>query len=155
MISGFQLLLKSSNILAASHLVRPHLDNYLRLSAAWLVDAPHDFATKVWAGDPINKMKDRNNNTMTDAHLKNIASAEYPWIESVYTNTSGYVHFSGKHITNTTRLKKDHTLLTYVGGQDFEITNEERINAIACMIEISNYITQIVYGWIETKRIKG
>lgn len=44
LISGFILLIKNENFTAASHLIRCHLDNCLRLSGAWLVDNPQHFA---------------------------------------------------------------------------------------------------------------
>ena len=50
LIEGFMILLDSKNYLAASHLVRPYLDNFLRLFAAHLVKNPHEFANEVMKG---------------------------------------------------------------------------------------------------------
>lgn len=35
---------------------------------------------------------------MHDRYLANKMSIEYPWIESVYEQTSNYIHFSNTHI---------------------------------------------------------
>ncbi len=157
LIYGFETLLASANFIAAAHLVRLHLDNYLRLSAAWLVKEPHEFATNVWNGGVIRKMKDRSGKLMTDAYLKEQATINYPWIENVYQETSGFIHFSNKHILNATSLAQDkeNTLITFIGKIDNKVPLESKIEAVLTMIEISNCICNRVYGWIETKRSIG
>jgi hypothetical protein len=159
LIYGFETLIGSANFLSAAHLVRPHLDNYLRLSAAWLVKEPHTLATNVWKGDVIRKMKDRDGKFMTDAYLKDKATIDYPWIADVYEATSGFIHFGEKHIRNATSLTKDpdkkESLTTFIGKFDNQVSYESKIEATIGMIEISNCIAKQVYGWIETKRIKG
>ncbi|KAA8480057.1 hypothetical protein BDE36_2409 [Arcticibacter tournemirensis] len=157
LIYGFETLIGTANFLSAAHLVRPHLDNYLRLSAAWLVTEPHTFANNVWKGEIIRKMKDRNGKLMTDRYLKDQAAIDYPWITSVYEATSGFIHFSDKHIANAIKLTKDkeQSLTTFIGKVDNEVSMEAKIEATIGMIEISNCIAKQVYGWIETKRIKG
>ncbi len=157
LIYGFETLIGSANFLSAAHLVRPHLDNYLRLSAAWLVDEPHTFATNVWKGDIIRKMKDRTGKPMTDTYLKDKATVDYLWIADVYEATSGFIHFSDKHITNATKLtkEKERSLTTFIGKVDNDVSYVSKIEATIGMIEISNCIAKQVYGWIDTKRIKG
>lgn len=157
LIYGFDTLIDTANFLSAAHLVRPHLDNYLRLSAAWLVNDPHDFAKKVWEGDVIRKMEDSSGKRMTDSYLKDKAKEEYPWIADVYEATSGFIHFSRKHIANATTLhsEKERTLTTFIGKVDNEVSYQSKIEATMGMIEISNCIATKVYDWIETKRIEG
>ena len=36
------------NFVAAAHLVRCHLDNIIRFSAFWIVNDPHEVATKIF-----------------------------------------------------------------------------------------------------------
>jgi hypothetical protein len=157
LIYGFETLIGTANFLSAAHLVRPHLDNYLRLSAAWLVSDPHTFATNVWKGEVIRKMKDKSGKFMTDAYLKDKAAEDYPWITDVYEATSGFIHFGEKHIRNATSLTtdKEESLTTFIGKVDNQVSYESKIEATSGMIEISNCIAKQVYGWIETKRIKG
>ncbi|MDW9380144.1 hypothetical protein [Chryseobacterium sp. JV558] len=157
LIYGFDTLLRSVNFIGALHLVRPHLDNYLRLSASWLVDNPHDFAKDVWEGVAVRNIRDRDGKKMTDAYLKEKATAEFSWIENVYNETSGFVHFSNKHIMNATTLssEKERTLRTFIGKIDNNVSYQSKIEAVIGMIEISNLISSRVYGWIATKRIEG
>lgn len=156
LIYGFDTLIRSRNFISAAHLVRPHLDNYLRLSAAWLVDKPHDFALKVLQGGRIDKIKDQNGQLMRDAYLVKMASVDYPWIEKVYSETSGFVHFSNKHILQATSASftEENTLTTYIGKIDNNVLNESKIEACIGMIEISNCIAKQVFGWISTKRFE-
>lgn len=157
LIFGFETLIKSSNFVSAAHLIRPHLDNYLRLLAAWLVEEPHVFAKNVWAGASIRNIKDRSGKKMTDAYLKEKASEEVHWIENVYNETSGFVHFSNKHILNATTLSSEteNTFRTFIGKTDNQVSYHSKLESVIVMIEISNAILNRIYGWIETKRIKG
>jgi hypothetical protein len=157
LINGFQTLINNSNYLSAAHLVRPHLDNYLRLLAAWLVESPHDFAQKVWEGGHVRKMKDKSGKLMTDDYLKKKAAEEHPWIENVYNESSGFIHFSNKHMFMTTSLlnKEERILSTYIGEYDNKVPNAIRLESIICMIEICNCLTDLVFGWVDTKRIVG
>lgn len=107
LIYGFDTLLTSANFVGALHLVRPHLDNYLRLSASWLVENSHDFAKDFGEGMNIRNIKDRNGKKMTDAYVKEKATAEFPWIENLYNETSGFIHFINKHIMNATSLSSE------------------------------------------------
>ncbi|WP_162915533.1 hypothetical protein [Paraflavitalea soli] len=156
LIFGFDTLIKSKNYLSAAHLVRTLLDNYLRLSALWLVTEPHKIATQVWEGTPINKIADRDGKKMTDSYLRDKAAETYPWITNVYNETSGFIHFSNKHIMNATvpHKNKKMTMVTYFGKFDHEVTNESRIEATACMIEICNCICHAIFGWVDTKRLE-
>ncbi|MDR2283807.1 MAG: hypothetical protein LBE37_11385 [Sphingobacterium sp.] len=155
LLYGFHTLVESNNYLAAAHLIRPHLDNFLRLYASYLVDSPHEFGMEIWKGSAIHKLKDRHGQFMKDFYLKSKASEEYPWMKNVYEETSGFIHFSNKHISNATRLSDDKgSLNTFVGKTDYDVSDNSKLEGILCMIEITNCILLQVYGWIETKRIE-
>jgi hypothetical protein len=129
LIYGFETLILSRNFVAAAHLVRPHLDNFLRLNAVWLTKDPHDFAFKVWKGEQVGNLKDRDGNLMKDWYLKDKATEHYPWMKNVYDETSGFVHFSNKHIKNATSLVKredEGILQTFLGKTDNNVSNEHR-----------------------------
>lgn len=157
LIYGFQTLIESANFISAAHLVRPHLDNYLRLYASWLVNNPHDFVVKVLEGERVGKIKDKDDQFMSDAYLVKKAAIEYPWITKVYQETSGFVHFSNKHIFNATSVSKtdENTLSTFIGKTDNQVSNESKIEAVIAMIEISNCLAKQIFGWVDTKRIEG
>jgi hypothetical protein len=153
LISGFTTLIRSKNYIGAAHLARPHLDNYLRFYAAWLVKDPHDFALKVMEGKRIDQLADQNGKLLKDYYLVEIASKEFPWIRNVYKETSGFVHLSKKHIFTSTKLssKADRTIEFRIGKEDQYVQNESKIEAIECMIEITNCVISLLEGWIWTK----
>jgi|GEM_PF-1389171 len=156
LLEGFIVLLESKNFMAASHLVRPYLDNFLRLLAAWLVKNPQEFVNEVMNGKKVEEFFDKDNEkqALKDWYLRNKASESYPWINEVYKQTSGYIHFSSKHIYNPI-VKVDvekGTIGTYLTKYDSEtVTDLNRIEVVLVMIEISNCILNYAYGWSRTK----
>jgi hypothetical protein len=142
--------------MAASHLVRPYLDNFLRLFAAHLVKNPHEFAHEVMKGKKVEEFFDKENQkqALKDWYLREKASESYPWINKVYKTTSGYIHFSAKHIYNpiVNVDLANSTIGTYLTKYDSEtVTDLNRIEAVLVMIEISNCILEYAYGWARTK----
>ena len=156
LIEGFVNLLESKNYMAASHLVRPYLDNFLRLFAAHLVKNPNEFANQVMKGKKVEEFFDKENEkqALKDWYLRNKATESYPWISEVYNQTSGYIHFSSKHIYNSI-VKIDEekgTIDTFLTKFDSKsVTDLNRIEAVLVMIEISNCILEYAYGWAITK----
>jgi hypothetical protein len=147
-------LLDSKNYMAAASIVRLHLDNFLRLNAAWLVEKPHDFVMEVMDGTPIKRIKDRNEKKMLDGYLVDEASKTYPWIKEVYEKACGFVHFSSTHIFSNQKIAnvEERTIDTYIGKSDWDnVTDKSRIEVLAVMIEISDCILQLAYGWARTK----
>jgi hypothetical protein len=101
LLRGFCDLVEARNMIAAAPLIRCQLDNGLRFFASTLVEDPHDFAGNILKGIPVRKMKDRYGKLMTDRYLVERLTIEVPWIETVYSQASGYIHFSEQHIINT------------------------------------------------------
>jgi len=156
LLEGITVLLESKNFMAASHLVRPYLDNFLRLFAAWLVKNPHEFANEVMKGKKVEEFFDKDNEkqALKDWYLRNKASESYPWINKVYKQTSGYIHLSSKHIYNPIAEvdAEKGTIGTYLTKYDSEtVTDLDRIEAVLVMIKVSNCILDYAYGWARTK----
>jgi hypothetical protein len=153
LIFGFTTLLKDENFIAASHLVRCHLDNIIRFSASWIVNDPHDFATKVIDGIQIDSLKDKNGKLMKDWYLRNLLYEEYPWITNVYEQSSGYIHFSNKHIYNSIQSidSKKRTMQFSFSKKDKDVDENLKIEAIQCMGEITEILLDYLNGWYYTK----
>ncbi|MBF9252430.1 hypothetical protein I2I11_03915 [Pontibacter sp. 172403-2] len=146
-ISGFLLLTRANNFHCAAHLVRTHLDTYLRFTGAWLVEDPHEFARNVLKGEHIRNMKDRTGAKMTDMYLKTKLSQIHPWVEKVYEETSGYIHLSNKHVFNSSILKDESTSAFSISSEDLFVSDKLRIEATELMIEITNCICQFVSSY--------
>ena len=153
LLSGFSLLLRNSNYIGAAHLARPHLDNYLRFFGAWLVNDPQDFAMQTLKGVRIEKIINRYGKPLSDSNLIKYACKEYPWMKKVYHETSGFIHLSKKHILTSGKVidKEERTIQFAVSKFDKYVKDESRLEAIECMIEITNCIKKLIEGWIWTK----
>ena len=98
LIDGFIKMVEDRNPLCANALLRLQLDNIIRLYACWLVDDPHSIAIRLLEGRPLHRVKSKDGKPLSDAYLTSRASKMYPWIETVYKRTSGFIHLSAPHM---------------------------------------------------------
>lgn len=150
---GFITLVEANNMAAARSLLRIQIDTFVRFSAAWLVEKPHDFATDVIGGKHIRNMKDKNGEKMTDGYLVDILTPEYPWLKDVYRNLCGYVHFSGAHLSNAV-LKLDdseRTLIFHIGKEDTQYPEWSWTEVVDCFTNAVYILFYYIDGWIQTK----
>ena len=156
LMNGFRILILNNNYICAAHLVRLHLDSLLRLSAAWLVDDPQELSGDILKGTSLRKIRDRENNLLTDKYLVGKLLPKYPWIQSVYDATCGYVHLSNKHMMVSARVKKaTRTMEVSISTEERFIDDVYRIEGIMGMIKISECIIEFVNAWIYKKRNKN
>jgi hypothetical protein len=99
--AAFRQMVLSRNSIVASSILRLQLDTVLRLYALFWVANPEDFAS--------NKLKAADGSLMTDGYLKGRVAAKNDWIPAVYGETSGYIHFSHRHIKAALHMKDPAT----------------------------------------------
>jgi hypothetical protein len=104
-IDGFVEMVRRKNRFCAIALLRLQVDNMLRLSAFDLVNDPDEVRDALLEDKPLSKIKGRDGRPLTDQNLKTELNKTYPWIELVYNQASGFVHFSGSHIFATVRAE--------------------------------------------------
>ncbi len=154
-LAGFTQLIRSRNFVCAGALLRLQLDTALRLSAAWLVDSPHDFALAVLAGQQVRQLVDRSGKKLTDRYLVSVLGAELPWIPRVYERTSGYIHLSSVHIFSAISSVGDHaearTFEVKISEFDKPLPTEIYIEAIDAFAESTRVLLRYVYGWTISK----
>ena len=152
---AFTLLIKTGNMLCARSILRLHIDTALRFSAAWYVEKPHDFALKVLADERIDRVKDRSGQRLTDARLVDIHLPKYPWLKAVYTNLSGYVHFSSAHIFGAmTGLRNEDNVVGFeVSDVDTRFPEASWIEIIDCFREANAILGRHLEGYAMTKRM--
>lgn len=109
---------------------------------------------KVLKGQHVRSMKDQNGNKMTDRYLVEQLTKEHKWIQNVYKETSGFVHFSNKHIFSSSKIinEKNRILQFSISKEDRFVSDDSKLEAINCMIEISEILYDYLYGWTYTKR---
>jgi hypothetical protein len=153
--SAFRMMIESWNMVCARSLLRIHIDTSLRFSAAWLVEEPHDFATRVLKGERIDKMKDQAGKRLSDAHLVEVHAPEYPWLPAVYKGLSGYVHFSGSHIYDSIAnvADQDRTVSFEIGDADLKFPEFSWIEVLDCFREATRILAKYLLGYAHTKRL--
>jgi len=151
--TGFCALIEARNFIAAVPLLRLQLDNYLRFSAAWLVDDPQEFARRVVNGTRVEDLKDRSGERMRDCYLKKTCVKDYPWISDLYENASDYIHLSNKHVFNAIQASKtgDGKFAAKVSAEDEYIPDETYLEAIQLFDATTKVLFSYFSGWIATK----
>ena len=151
---GFTRLIEDKNMICAGALLRMNLDTALRVYAGFRVAYPHEFVISVMEGKQIRKMKDKSGKNMTDRHLLDELSQDFPWIESVYENTSDYVHLSKVHIFSTFDPNSDletGKVGVKIGPRDVDLPDKVYLEAIDAFHESSRILAKYVDGWVFTK----
>jgi hypothetical protein len=152
LLNGFEVLLRSNNYHAAVHLVRLHLDSLLRYAALWHVDNPEDFVREVMNDTQVNHLRDRTGTQMRDTYLKQLVAQDFPWVSTVYERTSGFIHFSRRHILfSTVADAQTLTAQHSVSREDRFVRDESRLEATEAMSAITECIIAYIGWWTATK----
>ena len=153
--SAFIAMVRSWNMVIARALLRIHIDTSLRFSAVWHVAEPHTFATDVLKGERIDKMKTRAGQRLTDSHLVDLHKEQHPWLPAVYKHLSGYVHFSGAHISDSiTGLgEEDQTVQFLISDQDLKFPEFSWVEVLECFRESTSILGNFLQGWGATKKM--
>jgi hypothetical protein len=151
--SGFRALVEARNYICAAPILRLQIDTALRFFAAFLVDNPHEFAGSVLKGIHVDKLKDQNGKQMRDAYLLSCLPAKFSWVKEVYKKTSGYIHLSGEHISQTLESldEEERTLCIKVSATDKELSEKVYCEVIEAFCAATEMFLYYVEGWIFTK----
>ena len=155
-IRAFCSLMRDRNFIAAAPLVRIHLDSLLRLFAPQLISFNVDeFATLVFKGTPVRKIKDKTDKRLTDAHLVESISKEdgFEWVQRVYDTGNSYVHFSDMTIFASMQALDEPGKINFTVGQhDHFISLNDKHGAAFWMNKITEGIILLTHSWIEQKK---
>lgn len=150
--AGIKSLIESRNIMCSGVVLRLQLDTLLRFFAATLVENPQKFAVAVLEGEPINKIKSRDGKLLQDAYLAQRLGEEYPWIPRVYKETSGYVHFSDKHMfAALLHDAKTGGILIKISPTDEETPQELYLEMLEAFLATTDILARYVEEWIGAK----
>ncbi|RYZ82790.1 MAG: hypothetical protein EOP04_21335 [Proteobacteria bacterium] len=106
---------------------------------------------EVLKGARVSKLKDKKGRFLTDAYLVDKASEQFPWIKNVYRETSGFIHFSEKHIYSSITSYKDGTFEAAITGGDIGVTEELRREAIDAMAAATKLVIDLLHNWVDIK----
>ncbi len=149
---GFSRLMRDKNYTCAAALLRLQLDSCLRFFAAFIVEHPHEFATKVLEGEPIKNLKDTKGCRMTDRYLVDLLGKKYEWMPRVYDATSGFIHLSERHIFTVWQPSaEENTLSIRIGESDDDISEELWIEMAEGFLACTDALFEYLKGWVFTK----
>jgi hypothetical protein len=154
LVFGFASMIRDRNFLCAAPLMRLQIDNLLRFRAAFLVSNQSQFVVEVIRGKQVRKLKDRTGKEMTDAHLQDVMSSEYPWLKDAYKKTSGYIHLSEEHFFNTVRASsngQEGAIQAYIGPDDKLVGAEIYQQALEDMILVTHSLLTYLADWVSGK----
>jgi hypothetical protein len=152
-IESMPKLIEDENIHALAPLLRVQLDGLLRLHAFRLVENVEDLARHVIQGNELRKFKDRNGEKLTDRYLVNSLKHELPWVESMYDQLCGWVHFSDTHIfTAATEGQSEGSIFIGIGGFRQRIPPELFEDAIESIKGIHHNTALLIEAYFESSR---
>lgn len=92
------------NLHAAAPLLRLQLDTLFRAHYVATCPDADELARQLWQGKQFRQMKDVEGKKLTDFRLQELAGGDHEWALAVYRETSGWVHFSVRHMSATTQV---------------------------------------------------
>lgn len=152
-ISGFILLVEHFNMICARALLRTQIDTAIRFFAMYIVPNPEDFVMQVLAGKKISDLCDTKGNRLSDRYLISLLSSDYPWLETVYKNLSGYIHLSSSHLFDSITSIDDisNRIKWEITDIDTKYEEDQWIEIIDCFNESINIFFHYLKGWVFTK----
>jgi len=156
LIDGFVALLRQRNPLCCGALLRLQLDTAMRFYACWLVDKPEEVALALLNDRHLDKIKSREGKRLADAYLHEQLSKQYgDWVSRVYGNTSGFVHFTGRAMTEAS-LKYDadaHLVTVSLQGPGRVWTEPEMVEMVSVFVESVGITVNLLYSRSYTKSL--
>lgn len=134
---GFRDLINARNFPCAAAILRLQLDTAMRVNALSIVDDVDAACRSVLDGEQFNRLKDRDGNKLSDAHIRKTLAQTHAWISPVYERTSDFVHLSGKHFEVSIARTDDETRMAYfqISGDDPQRSEETYFEAIDTFFE--------------------
>jgi hypothetical protein len=154
LIQGFTLMVEDHNALCALGILRMQIDTLMRLFAFKLVDDRNSLLTHLLADKPLSKLRSHDGRPLTDAYLHEQLSQYYPWVSTVYGETSGFVHFSGRHITSPIiALDEDERIVEFLIRKEGPPWSEEDMaEAVSAFVAATDAVIQLCQNWLAEKR---
>lgn len=149
--SGFRSLMSVRNFTCAAALLRMQIDTVARLNAFRLVDNPNELCDAVISGKRFDKQKDRHGRFLKDSYLIQSLDAEFPWVSSVYKETSGFIHLSERHVFATMFNADDQTrsISIQISAEDPERPDDHYFEILDAFHETLGIACSFVTGYVE------
>lgn len=156
MIFAFTTLVRSCNYFSAHHLIRLHLDSFLRFSVIWLAKDAQSITKRIYDGEQLNQIKRTRRKFYTDKFLAERAMKQYRWVVKTYDDLSNFVHLGSIHVFNSMEGIDDENRAVGLHGSkyDMKVTDTARLEGIAVMQKITDGIYDFLEKWCLFKEEK-
>jgi len=146
---AFQNCVQDRNGLVALAILRLQLDTVLRLYALYWVADPESFAQEVFQGKQIDRIKAADGELMKDRYLIDKVMPRNPWVDSVYKNTSGLIHFSDRHMRAAIHTKDadQGAFELFLGPNDPSHEMDDFDEAISAFFHVTAMIKVATEDW--------
>ncbi len=153
--SALESLVLDWNMTCARAVLRMQLDTVLRFSAFWLSADPQKMAKDVIAGKQINKMKDKDGQKMTDSYLARKLGEHFDWVPRVYEYTSGYIHFSERHLFDPiwNLNNEERTVNFVINEKDFNFPEFSWVELVDCAANCLLIAKHLLDGYRQLKEL--
>lgn len=153
LLDGIICLIDRWNYSAAGALLRLQIDSLLRLWFLKKSENSENLAKAIFEGNTFRKLKDVNGRRLTDERLRFHARDSFPWLDAVYQETSGLIHFSDKHIwISVVSLDEPiHRVNFHVKAGNDQWPEQEIEKLLVAVGLPTNGILQAVLGWANLK----
>lgn len=154
LIDGFTMLLRRRNVLCASPLIRLQIDSILRLYSFCLVPDYNTVASALLNGTSLRNVKSKEGHPLTDAYLRNKVSQIYPWVNSVYDKTSGFVHLSTPHMLSPVKSVSNRRMSIAIDAESTgrQWSETEMLEALDGFAEATKVLLHLCNSWLVTKK---
>jgi len=144
--SGFRSMVEHRNSLCALPIVRMQLDTALRLYAGFFVTDHQQLCLDVLEGKQIDRLKSDDGSLMKDKYLVDRVAKRNPWMTDVYKLTSGYIHFSDRHIREAIRGEGANAQMI-IGPADVDREPKHFLEPMRCMHHLNLIIGFALKDW--------
>lgn len=144
---GFRAMVEQGNDQCALPIVRMQLDTVLRLYAGFFVTDHQAFCRAVRTGSQVNRLKSDTNELMTDKYLVKRVATRNPWITDVYDYTSGYIHFSERHISEAFRVSGRAGDTLVISTAAFDLEPRQFVEPIRCIHHLNLILGFALRDW--------
>jgi len=151
---AFLAMMAVPNFGVAAALLRMQLDTALRFSAMAYVESPNTFASEMLRGDRIDKMKTKSGARLTDKLLVERLAKKFPWIPTVYEQTSGYIHLSGRHMWQTFgKIEEEgRTVQFTISDDDVPRPASDYVEILGAFNETTEIVFDLLISWLDAQR---
>ena len=146
--SGFRSMVDQRNSLCALPIVRMQLDTALRLYAGFFVSDHQAFCNEIIQGKQIDRIKADDGEFMRDRYLVERIAKRNPWVTEVYKTTSGYIHFSFRHIQEAVRSGEEGAVQMIIGPHDFDREPKDYLEPMRCILHLNLIIEIALKDWL-------